>query len=316
MADIQALKDAIWLFKRDKLAPAQTDYAEWTAQLAIVDGFLEKGIGNAAENEATREEVLANVVETETQLSKVREELAALEAQLPETQKPKFDPEKHPLLKKAVEKAEPVKAVVFNTGDICEALWTDKQWYKAKIQTILGAASAPKYHVKFIEYDDSMTVDRDAIRPLINKRKREPETAPSTPTVVPTTSSPHVISAPASINPDAQRVNQASEAGKPIPHKRTIGSNKALGNRVDSWKNWNSKGVGKKIAKKDSMFRSGTTVNSRVGFTGSGAGMRETTKRVRHNTKADAEEEEATEGGSAGRVREDRRQDNHPRTRF
>lgn len=192
----------------------------------------------------------------------LHEQLAALQAKLPKAPEPKFDPEKHPLLKKGPDKNEPAKAVVFNTGDICEALWTDKQWYKAKIQTILGAASAPKYHVKFVEYDESMTVDRDAIRPLMNKRKREVEAAPPALTAVSATNSPHVISGPASINPDAQRAKQDAQE-KVIPQKRTIGSTKALGNRVDNWKNWNSKGVGKKLAKKDSMFRSGTTVNSR-----------------------------------------------------
>ena len=39
--------------------------------------------------------------------------------------------------------------------------------------------------------------------------------------------------------------------------------------------------------------------------------MRETHKRIRHNAKADAEEAEAAEGGSAARARDER-----PRTRF
>jgi survival-of-motor-neuron-related-splicing factor 30 len=107
-----------------------------------------------------------------------------------------------------------------------------------------------------------MTVDRNAIRPLMNKRKREAEAPPPPPSAVSATNSPHVISGPASINPNAQRANQESEE-KVIPNKRTIGSTKALGNRVSNWKDWNSKGVGKKIAKKESMFRSGTTVDSR-----------------------------------------------------
>ena len=215
-----------------------------------------------AENSTLKAECDEHLARVDAQLASLYEKRAALKAKLPKAPEPKFDPEKHPLLKKAFEKNEPAKPVVFNTGDLCEALWVDKQWYKAKIQTILGAASAPKYHVKFLDYDDSMTIDREAIRPLVNKRKREAEAAPQ-PVVAPAASAPHVISGPASINPDAQRVKNNSEAEKAIPHKRTIGSNKALGNRVDSWKNWNSKGVGKKLAKKDSMFRSGTTVNSR-----------------------------------------------------
>jgi survival of motor neuron-related-splicing factor 30 len=49
----------------------------------------------------------------------------------------------------------------------------DRSWYKAKIQSVLGSASAPKYLVRFIEYDDSITVDRNAERALPNKRKRD-----------------------------------------------------------------------------------------------------------------------------------------------
>lgn len=204
----------------------------------------------------------SEIAKLAAELLPLREKLAALQAQLPQAPEPKFDPEKHPLLKKATEKNEPAKPIVFNTGDMCEAMWNDRLWYKAKIQTILGAASAPKYLVKFIEYDDIMTLNRDSIRPFVGKRKREAEAAsPSVPAAV-STSSPHVISGPASINPDAQRAKQEPEE-KTVPKKRTIGSTKALGDRVSNWKDWNSKGVGKKFAKKESMFRSGTTVDSR-----------------------------------------------------
>lgn len=230
-------------------------------QLAGLIPLLESG--SNPEFEAMKVDCENGIATQNATLAPLHAKLAALQAKLPKAPEPKFDPEKHPLLRKATEKNEPVKAVVFNTGDICEALWSDKQWYKAKIQTILGAASAPKYHVKFVEYDESMTVDRDAIRPLMSKRKREAEAAPAPPpSAVSATNSPHVISGPASINPDAQRAKQESEE-KVIPNKRTIGSTKALGNRVSNWKDWNSKGVGKKIAKKESMFRSGTTVDSR-----------------------------------------------------
>ncbi|KAG9201815.1 hypothetical protein G6514_005232 [Epicoccum nigrum] len=39
---------------------------------------------------------------------------------------------------------------------------------------------------------------------------------------------------------------------------------------VDNWKDFQSKGVGKKIAKKESMFRKSSAFGSTVGFTGSG----------------------------------------------
>jgi hypothetical protein len=37
---------------------------------------------------------------------------------------PKFDPERHLLLRKTAAKQEPDKAVAFSTGDIVEAQWT------------------------------------------------------------------------------------------------------------------------------------------------------------------------------------------------
>jgi survival-of-motor-neuron-related-splicing factor 30 len=36
----------------------------------------------------------------------------------PEYEAPKFDPEERPLLKKATEKVEPAKPVIFNSGDL------------------------------------------------------------------------------------------------------------------------------------------------------------------------------------------------------
>ena len=215
---------------------------------------------------ATCEEGLA---EADALLAPLVENLASLKAKLPQAPEPvapKFDPEKHPLLKKAVEKTETVQPIVLNTGDICEAYWReDKSWYKAKILSILGSASAPKYQVRYIEYDNTETVDRDAVRPLQsfqNKKKREEATSAAAP-ITATTSSPHVISAPASINPKAQPAKQEAAAEPVVTKKRKVPNQKALDKTVNNWKNWSSKGVGKKLAQKDSMFRSGTTVDSR-----------------------------------------------------
>lgn len=215
-------------------------------------------------------DIEAAIAGHEAKLVTLREKRAALEAQLPaEPAKavPKFDPEQHPMLKKGLEKAEPEKPVVFNTGDVCEARWTDGLWYKAKVKTILGSASAPKFHVLFVEYNDTATLDRDALRPIQSKRKRDPEPAPtpaSQPAAsTPVTSTPHVISGPASVNPKAQPAAPSVPLDALEPKKRKIPNKKQLEKGVTSWKNWNSKGVGKKISQKDSMFRTGTNVNSR-----------------------------------------------------
>lgn len=228
------------------------------------------------EADPNNEDVAAMVAEIreamsleEAQIEPLREQLKALEAQLPEgntAPERKYDPEQHPLLKKAVEKAEPAKAVVYNTGDIIEARFFDGLWYKAKIMTILGSSSAPKYKINYVEYNEDATVDRDAIRPIQNKRKREMEpvsaAAPAT-ALSPVTSTPHVISGPASVNPKTQMTKQDTPGDDAEPKKRKIPNKKQLEQKVNNWKNWNSKGVGKKISQKDSMFRTGTNVNSR-----------------------------------------------------
>jgi survival-of-motor-neuron-related-splicing factor 30 len=258
----------------------------------------------------------------EAALARLRPELADLQAQLPQASKtaaPKFDPEKHPLLRKAAEKQEPEQPVTFSTGDMVEAQWTDRSWYKAKIQSVLGSASAPKYLVRFIEYEDSITVDRNAVRALPSKRKREPEPAAAPSPAVPVTSTPHVISGPASINPNAQLAKKNIADDEEVKPKSRIANKGQLKKRMSNWQDFQAK-TGKKIPKKDSMFRTSTEAGSRgrpicklslnladigaVGFTGSGKGMTETLKRTRYDHKADAEnDEEYSEAAPQSRKR-------------
>jgi survival-of-motor-neuron-related-splicing factor 30 len=244
------------------------------------------------------------VATADAALKPLHKKLADLQAQLPqapEVAAPKFDPEKHPLLKKNVEKTEPEKPVSFRAGDMCEAQWHDKSWYKVKIQTVLGSASAPKYHVKFIEYEETMTVDRDAVRPFPSKRKREPEMAAATPSA-PVTSTPHVISGPVSVNVNAQAAKADLDDAPFQPRKNPLKNKNAMKKTVANWKDFSSSRVGKKVAK-PSMFRSGTNFGSRVGFTGSGSGMTETQKRVRYDNKADIQAENGEEAPSVERPR-------------
>lgn len=298
--NLQQLKNDIWYAKK-AVEKQEATLAEWVQQIDTVQKVLEADPNNE-DSMTMLAEIEVAVAEQEAQLVPLREKLASLEAQLPDAPEAavrKFDPEQHPVLKKTLEKPEPAKAVVFNTGDICEARWGDGLWYKAKIKTILGSASAPKYHILFLEYNDTATLDRDALRPIQSKRKRDPEPAPA-PTAAaastPVTSTPHVISGPASVNPKAQATKQDNSGDNADTKKRKIPNKKQLEKGVNNWKNWNSKGVGKKLSQKDSMFRTGTNVNSRVGFTGSGGGMTETNKRVRYDNKAAAEADEE-EGG-------------------
>lgn len=286
MADhIQRTKDEIWRVK-GQLAKDESDRNDWagivgrcnprphsthanTVQLSgLVDSMATaENSEQRAEFEGMKAEAEAMIPALDANIAKLQQQLAALQAELPSVPQPaapKFDPEKHPLLRKAIEKQEPEKAVVFSTGDMCEAQWTDKGWYKAKIQSILGSSSAPKYLVRFIEYDDTLTVDSRAVRPLPSKRKREPEPAAATQPTTPVTSTPHVISGPASVNPNAQLAKNDAADDDLAPKKRSkLPSKGQLKKTVGSWKDFTAKGVGKKIAKHESMFRTSTSVGSK-----------------------------------------------------
>ncbi|KAF3006543.1 hypothetical protein E8E13_005849 [Curvularia kusanoi] len=295
MADIKAIKDQIWYIKRD-IQNEEKKRDDWANTISGIDTELAgMGPGDDREQwEAMKTEAEQAVAAHDAVIAGFRAQLEPLEAQLPQAPTPaapKFDPEKHPVLRKAMEKQEPDKPLVLNTGDMCEAQWTDRSWYKAKIQSKLGSASAPKYLVRFLEYDDTLTVDSDRVRPLPNKRKREPEAAAVPSPITPTTSTPHVISGPASINPNAKSTTAGVALDEPkrvnrVPNKGQL--KKSVGN----WKDFQSKGVGKKIAKKESMFRTSNAFGSRVGFTGSGKGMTETHKRTRYDHKKDADEDD------------------------
>ncbi|KAG9388485.1 TUDOR multi-domain protein [Pyrenophora tritici-repentis] len=296
MADnTKHLKNAINA-KRQEIAQQEAQRAEWADSLTEIEKLSELQ-GESEDMKAMRVEMLESIAAHDARLKKLRPELAALEAELPqapaEPAGPKFDPEKHPLLRKTMEKVEPEKVVVFNIGDICEAQWTDRSWYKAKIQSILGSVSAPKYLVRFIEYDDTLTVDRSAVRALPTKRKREAEPASAPAPSTPVTSTLHVISGPASMNPNAQAAKNAGAADDGETKKASRVPNKGtLKKRMSAWNDFQNKATKKGIAKKESMFRTSTAAGSRVGFTGSGKGMTETHKRTRYDHKGDAEKDE------------------------
>ncbi|CAI6313153.1 unnamed protein product [Periconia digitata] len=298
-ADIQQVKNRIGVVK-NQVKDQEGQLAEWEEQLVNLKNIVKCGGYKPPDDIDLQGEIQNSIDEIKVILEPLYAELKDLHAKLPAppgASAPKFDVEKHPVLKKMVEKtdAEPDTPVNFNTGDVVEAQWRDKQWYKAKIQQILGSRSAPKYLVKFIEYDDSMTVDRENVRAIPIKRKREPE--PPAQPAAPVTSTPQVISGPVSLNPEVKKakVELPVADDAPMPRRHNIPNRKTLDKTVNSWKTWNSKGVGKKIAQKDSMFRSSTNVGSRVGFTGSGNGMTESQKRVRYNAKADMDADEAAE---------------------
>lgn len=223
-------------------------------------------LGPNEEVEGFKKEAAQAIAMHEATLARLRPELAELEAQLPQAPQPaaaKYDVTKHPKMGKAVEKQEPELSIVFQTGDVVEAQWSDRAWYKAKIRSILGSASAPKYLVKFIEYDESVTVDGAAVRPLPSKRKREPEPAPSVNQSAPVTSTPHVISGAAVVNPNAQTVKKATTDDDAGRKKSRLDNKRQYKERQVGWQTWQTKNAKKGGPKKESMFRTNQNAGSR-----------------------------------------------------
>ncbi|KAF2262003.1 hypothetical protein CC78DRAFT_546217 [Lojkania enalia] len=292
--DTKAIYKDIAKVKKE-ITKLEADIEEWTTQRSVVLNLIERGI-EVEENHYLLGEVEKTLAEYNATLPSLRLDLTTLEASLPkkpELPAPKFDPEKHPLLKKNVEKVEPAKPIIYSTGDLIEAQWTDKQWYTAKILMTLGSASNPQYKVRFLDYKDAdMTVDRGALRPVQSEgKKRKADGPPSqSQTMQTTTSSALVISGPVSMNPSAQVTKEAAKDSEvPQKNKRKVGGEKALERKKANWQNFTRSN--KKVNNKESMFRSGTSINSKVGFTGSGAGMTEIRKRVRPTYKTEGDTE-------------------------
>ena len=176
--------------------------------------------------------------------------------------------------------------VSYTVNDTVMARWVsgDKQFYPARITSITGSSTAPIYIVKFKAYDETDTVRPKDIRPMSNKRKADsgpvnsPST-PSTPSIPPPPSftpqqppTPGVVSAAASIYPDAQRTATATTASAvPLddpdkPKTKKIKAKKELEAGKAKWQDFNKSKMGKGKSKKDSMFRTPEGVHGRGEF--------------------------------------------------
>lgn len=229
-----------------------------THQLSDLQKALEGGVEDPT-FKPMQDECNTELGKINGSLATLRKKLAELEQKLPQqfdTPALKFDPEKHPLLRKTVEKPEPAKPVVFNTGDICEVQWSgDKGWYKAKILSVMGSTADPKYTVRFLQYDETATVDKKSVRSIAKRKAEEPAVVNQ-----PAKTAQIVISAPASVNPAAQAAaaNDAGDAQPKVVKRRKIGGDKALDRKKNSWKQFQAS-----TPQRESQFRVGTGINSR-----------------------------------------------------
>jgi survival-of-motor-neuron-related-splicing factor 30 len=214
----------------------------------------------------------------------------------------KWSKENHPAFqpgyKKPGDKADASSApAVFKVGDQVLAKWVsgDGGFYPARITSLTGSSANPIYYVEFKKYKNTETVKYADLKHVQShgggdsrKRKADgslasaptPPSASSTPpignTVVPPPP-PKIISAAASLNPDfvATEAEQKTEPslvgdGPARPQKipKKIKNKKEYEAGKNNWQAFNVKGSGSKMAKamgkkKESMFRTGDSVNSR-----------------------------------------------------
>ena len=211
-----------------------------------------------------------------------------------------------------IEEAHPPAPASYRVNDTVLARWVsgDGSYYPARITSITGSSSNPIYLVSFKSYSTMENLTSKDIRPVagIDRKRKADGTPGSSASPSPAPPPPNVISAAADINPAlASQVRQEPskvEDGPARPAKvpRKVKANKELEEGKNKWKDFAAKTKTKgKLGKKDSMFRTGDSVNARgtfdlvyhfcssganhlwaVGFTGSGQQMRKDPTRTRH----------------------------------
>lgn len=258
---------------------------------------------------------------TETSIAELKPSAAPAPAAKPPSSpapKEKWSKEDHPAYqagyrKPTVEQAEePPAPASFSVNENVLARWVsgDNSFYPARITSITGSTSNPVYIVSFKSYATVESLSAKDLKPISNNdsRKRKADASSGnfssqSPMIQPANSS--VISAAADINPTLanQARQEPSKVGdgpaRPAKVPRKVKATRELEEGKNKWKDFASKS---KIGKKDSMFRTGESVNARgmlhmprisiglrqdsdvsaVGFTGSGQSMRKDPGRSRH----------------------------------
>lgn len=170
----------------------------------------------------------------------------------------------------------PTPAASFSVNDTVLARWVsgDNAFYPARITSITGSSSNPVYLVSFKSYATIENLTAKDIRPIAgnDSRKRKADGTPgssaSPSPAPPSVSHANVISAAADINPTlANQVRQepgkvGDASARPAKVPRKVKANKELEEGKNKWQNFAAKGKGK-FGKKDSMFRTGESVNAR-----------------------------------------------------
>lgn len=201
----------------------------------------------------------------------------------PHSNPPKWSKENHPAFQPGYRRpgapASPVEdhqaSTTFQVNDSVLAKWVsgDKSFYPAKITSVTGSSAAPIYVVTFKGYGNTDTVRANDIKPISTEaKKRKADSTPAGESFQHTPESPGVISAAANIDPDlasqARKEPSKVSDGPPRPQKipRKVKANKELEAGKNKWQNFQTKGAMSRASKKDSMFRTGESVNARGWF--------------------------------------------------
>ena len=163
--------------------------------------------------------------------------------------------------------------ITFSVNENVLARWVsgDNSFYPARITSITGSSSNPVYIVSFKSYGTVETLTTKDIKPISNSesRKRKADGTPGTSgsqSPVDQQLQPSVISAAADINPalasQARKEPSKVSDGPPRPAKvpRKVKATRELEAGKMKWQDFANKS---KIGRKDSMFRTGESVNAR-----------------------------------------------------
>ena len=279
-----------------EIAGLENEVKEYKQQLETIQAGLQNDPDNA-ELQSLKQEIEEVITLTESAIAELKPASAPAPAKpFPPLVKEKWSKENHPAYQAGYRKpdAEPEEdhtPISFAVNDTVSAMWKsgDRGFYTARITSITGSKHDPVYIVKFLKYGNTETLKSKDIKPLsaeAKKRKADGISGSSTPVAPP--ANPSVISAAASVDPALaqQAKKEPSKVSdgpiRPAKIARKVKAKKELEAGKASWQAFAAKGKGAKIAKKDSMFRTGESVNARVGFTGSGHEMRKDATRSRH----------------------------------
>lgn len=274
------------------VAALEAEVREFKLQLETVDSSLQVDPDNL-ELQSLKTELEELITLTETSIAELKPPATASHpAQPPPKESWKEQGPRKPR-DENTEEPHAAPPASFRVNDNVLARWVsgDGSFYPARITSITGSSSNPVYLVSFKSYSTKENLTSKDIRPVAGfDRKRKADGTPgSSASPSPAPPPPNVISAAADINPALanQARQEPSKAGdgpaRPAKVPRKVKANKELEEGKNKWKDFAAKSKGKsKFGKKESMFRTGDSVNARVGFTGSGQQMRKDPTRSRH----------------------------------